>query len=205
MLVIGVAGGIACGKSSVAECFQQLGAAVLNADQIGHQVLYEPSVKQKIRENWGDMVFGNGEVDRSALGRIVFDPLRGPSELAKLEQITHPLIGQRIRNVLIQLEQENRPAVVLDAPVMFKAGWDRLCDKIVFVHAEKATRQQRVAVRGWLPEELKRRESNQFSLVTKRSRATDVIDNSLSIEETFLQIKDLWRRWRLPDPDSNPS
>ena len=205
MLVIGIAGGIACGKSSVAECFQRLGATVLNADQIGHQVLYEPSVRQQIRENWGESIFVNGEVDRSALGRIVFDPLRGDSELAKLEQITHPLIGQRISDALSHLEQENLPAVVLDAPVMFKAGWDRLCDKIVFVHAEEAIRQQRVAERGWLPEELKRREVRQVSIATKRSRATDVIDNSLSIEETFLQIEALWHRWRLPEPESKPT
>ena len=205
MLVIGIAGGIASGKSSAAKCFERLGATVLNADFMGHQVLYEPEVKQQILENWGEKVFKEGEVDRSALARVVFDPASTAGELAKLEQITHPIIGQRMGNLLAQLEMANVPAAVLDAPVMFKAGWDRFCDKIVFVHADLATRRQRVAKRGWSVGELSRREAQQVELETKRSCATDQVDNSLSKEEFFLQIETLWRRWRLPVPESKPT
>lgn len=205
MLVIGIAGGIASGKSSAAKCFERLGATVLNADLMGHQVLYEPEVKQQILENWGEKVFKEGEVDRSALARVVFDPAAAASELAKLEQITHPIIGQRMGNLLAQLELANVPAAVLDAPLMFKAGWDRFCDKIVFVHADLKTRRQRVAKRGWSAGELSRREAQQVELETKRSRATDQVDNSLSKEDFFLQIEALWRRWRLPVPESKPT
>jgi dephospho-CoA kinase len=148
MLVIGIAGGIASGKSSAAKCFERLGATVLNADLMGHQVLYEPEVKRQILENWGEKVFNEGEVDRSALARVVFDPASTASELAKLEQITHPIICQRMGSLLAQLELANVPAAVLDAPLMFKAGWDTFCDKIVFVHADLETRRQRVAKRG---------------------------------------------------------
>ncbi len=205
MLVIGIAGGIASGKSSAAKCFERLGATVLNADLMGHQVLYEPEVKRQILENWGEKVFKEGEVDRSALARVVFDPASTASELAKLEQITHPIIGQRMGSLLAQLELANVPAAVLDAPLMFKAGWDRFCDKIVFVHADLETRRQRVAKRGWSVGELSQREAQQVELETKRSRATDQVDNSLSKEEFFLQIETLWHRWRLPVPESKPT
>ncbi|MCH2180703.1 MAG: dephospho-CoA kinase [Mariniblastus sp.] len=200
MLVIGVAGGIASGKSSVADCFERLGAAVLSADQIGHQILREPEVKQEIVENWGQDVLKDGQVDRAALAQAVFGPADAERQLARLERITHPIIGQRIVERLAELESVEVPAVVLDAPVMFKSGWDRFCDKIVYVHTDLASRQQRAADRGWSVSELARRESLQVDLETKRLRATDQIDNSLSKENLFLQVETLWRRWRLPMP-----
>ncbi len=204
MLVIGVAGGIASGKSSAAKCFERLGAVVLDADQIGHQVLCEPSVKQKIFKHWGDKVFKEEEVDRSALAEIVFESVVG-FELDKLEQITHPIIGQRIADRLAQLESENVSAVVLDAPVMFKAGWDKFCDKIVFVNADLEVRRQRVAKRGWTASQLSRREEQQVEIETKCSRATDQIDNVLSEQEFFSEIEALWHSWRLPVSESKPT
>ena len=119
MLVIGIAGGIASGKSSVADCFERLGAVVLSADKIGHRVLDQLDVKEKILENWGGEVFNEGQVDRAALGRAVFGSADAEHQLAKLEQITHPMIGQRIVERLAALESSGVPAVVLDAPVMF--------------------------------------------------------------------------------------
>ncbi len=200
MLIIGLAGGVASGKSLVASCFEHFGATVIDADRIGHEVLREPAVIAAIVSQWGQTVMKNGEVDRSALARVVFGSTPdNANQLELLEQMTHPGIGQRIREQIAQLESD-ATAVVLDAPVMFKAGWDQICDKIVFVESSTLLRQQRASQRGWDIDELAAREAWQTPLAEKRSRSTDVIDNSGSKEETYIQARDLWRSWKLPLP-----
>ncbi len=199
MLVIGIAGGVASGKSLVARCFERFGAGVLDADRVGHEVLKDTQVIDSIVSQFGEIVLQKGEIDRRALGRIVFDPSPdGARSLRLLEEITHPPIGIRIRNELIQLKSESDiPAVVLDAPVMFKANWDLLCDKIVFVHADIELRRERARQRGWDEEEITRRESQQLPVLEKRSKSTDLIDNSRSREKTYAQACKLWKTWGL--------
>src|SRR5271156_2573863 len=128
--VIGILGGIASGKSFVARELQKRGAVVLSADEAGHAVLREPAVEQAARERWGSNIFDSaGHIVRERLASIVFaPPPDGPPELAFLEQITHPRITARLKPQLEQLLQapETR-AVVLDAPVMIKAGWNKFC------------------------------------------------------------------------------
>jgi len=199
MLVVGIAGGVASGKSLVARCFQHFGARVLDADRVGHEVLKDAEVIDRIVVQFGDIVLQKGEIDRRALGRIVFDPSPdGAAALKRLEKITHPLIGIRIQKELSTLNSEfELPAVVLDAPVMFKANWDSMCDKIVFVHADIASRRERASQRGWDDDELARRESRQLPISEKRSKSTDLIDNSGSRKETFTQASTLWKSWGL--------
>lgn len=199
MLVIGIAGGVASGKSLVARCFQRFGAEILDADRVGHEVLRDNQVIDKIVRQFGEIVLQKGEIDRRVLGRIVFDPSpEGVRSLKRLEQITHPQIGARIQNELSTFKSESDfPAVVLDAPVMFKANWDRLCDKIVFVHADNTLRRERASQRGWDDNELARRESQQLPILEKRSRSTDLIDNSGSRTETYGQASKLWKAWGL--------
>lgn len=201
MLVIGLAGGAASGKSLVASCFEHFGATVVDADCIGHEILKDPPVIAAIQSQWGQGVLRNGEINRSALAGIVFDSnSKDSNQLELLEQITHPAIGQKIRERLARLESEAM-AVVLDAPVMFKAGWDRMCDKIVFVDSATSLRRLRARQRGWDADELARREARQTSIAEKRSKSSDIIDNSKSKEETYIQARDLWRSWNLPLPN----
>ena len=216
MLVIGLAGGIASGKSFVAACFVRLGCERINADEIGHQVLMEAEVIEAIVSQWGESVLqSNGQIDRQRLGQRVFQRDASQSsdeerstkkdyvELKILESITHPRIGDRIQKQLDQFKLESaKQAIVLDAPVMFKAGWDQVCDRIVFVDAEISVRRQRAAERGWPADELERRESFQLSIDQKRSRSTDVIDNSKSQDVTFQQVTQLWQDWNLNDETS---
>jgi len=199
MLVIGIAGGVASGKSLVARCFERFGAKVLDADRVGHEVLKDTEVIDAIVSQFGEIVLLEGEIDRRALGRIVFDPSpEGVRSLDRLEAITHPPIGLRIQSELTQLKSNSQlSAVVLDAPVMFKANWDVMCDKIVFVHADTAQRRTRALERGWDDDELARRESQQFPILEKRSKSTDLIDNSGSREKTYAQACKLWKTWGL--------
>jgi dephospho-CoA kinase len=195
MKIIGLLGGIASGKSVVAEQFCKLGAGLLDGDRAGHEVLLLPEVEQLVRERWGDPVFGpDGHVDRKALGRIVFEPSdRGRRELECLERITHPRIGDRLRQQAADLAAAGRSVAVLDAPVMLKAGWDTFCDHIVFVEAPEEVRRNRAAARGWRQEDIAAREAVQEPLAVKRHHADYVIDNSGSRERTLSQIERLWR------------
>ncbi len=193
MIVIGVVGGIASGKSFVTEQLQSHGAVILDADRIGHEVLLRESVKQALREEWGDAVFDSaGEVDRKQLAEIVFDPAE-PERLEQLERITHPLIAAQLQQEIDRLaNSEGVNVLVLDAPVMVKAGWHVLCDLIVFVEASLEQRLARVVERGWSAEMLHNREAMQAGIDKKRQISKHVIDNNGTLEDAINQVRELW-------------
>lgn len=193
--IVGLLGGIASGKSFVADAFVRRGARLLDADKAGHAVLLEPEIEAAARKRWGDAIFGeNGHIHRPALGRIVFaPPPYGPVELAYLESLVHPRIGIRLREQLSEIADEGvTQLVVLDAPVMLKAGWNRLCTALVYVDASQETRRERALRRGWTDEEFMRRESAQEPLDFKRKLADFVIDNSGPPSAVEAQIDRLW-------------
>jgi dephospho-CoA kinase len=195
MRIIGLLGGVACGKSFVAEEFARLGAGILNADLAGHEVLRLPHVEAAARQRWGDAVFGpGGHVDRRKLGRVVFAaPPTGPLERAYLEQLTHPEIARLLQRQGAEMEAAGRPVAVLDAPLILEAAWDKLCGILVFVDAPRQTRLFRALKRGWSEEEFAAREGVQESLDSKRRRADVIIDNSGPPEHTRAQIERLWQ------------
>ncbi len=196
MQVIGILGGVASGKSVVAGFFQELGAGVLDADRAGHEVLEIAAVKDAIGKRWGDVVFGpEGSIDRAELAKIVFQPPpKGARDLAFLEQITHPRIGESLQQQSVEFAEQGVPAIVLDAPVMLKAAMDQMCNAIVFVDAPPEVRSQRAQQRGWTKEEFAAREKAQQSLDIKRERADCVIDNSGSLESTKSQVIQFWKQ-----------
>jgi len=195
MKIIGLLGGVASGKSFVAEQFRRFGAEVLDADRIGHEVLLLPDVKSAIRNHFGDKVFGNdGEVNRKLLGRIVFAPSPdGARELELLERITHPKIREWLIAEAERMAADGVPAAILDAPVMLKSSWDKICSAVVFVDAPEEARRERALSRGWTIDEFTAREASQESLEVKRRRSDFVIDNSGAAEYTQAQIERLWR------------
>jgi dephospho-CoA kinase len=195
-VIVGIAGGIASGKTLVTEQLARRGAAVVSADRLAHEVLQYDDVKQAARERWGEAVFAaDGQLDRGAIARIVFaPPPEGPVELKFLEQLTHPHVGRLAGQQLEKLSQEKKvPVIVLDVPLLFESGWDRFCDKIVYVDAPRHERLARARSRGWSQEEFERREGAQQSLDSKREQADFVIDNSASMQATEAQAEQLWR------------
>ncbi len=204
--LVGIVGGIASGKSMIAEQFARQGAAVVSADRLAHEVLRSDEVKCEARKRWGDAIFtADGEVDRAALAKIVFaPPPDGPRERKALEQLTHPRIGRLARERVEKLQRDARArAIVLDVPLMSESGWDRLCDKIVFVDAPRELRLARAKARGWSEEDFGRREAAQDSLDSKRKLADVVIDNSGSEESARIQIEHFWHsqlEQSLPNP-----
>ena len=194
MKVIGILGGVASGKSLVAEQLSSLGAEVLNADRVGHEVLRETEVINLLRERWGNGVIDkDGQINRAAVAKIVFaPPPQGAEQLAFLEQITHPRIGLRLRQQIEQLSHRGVEVVVLDAPVMLKAGWKGFCDRILFVDTAPNIRLERARERGWSEQAFAAREDAQESLEKKRGVSDCVIDNSGTRQETLAQVEEFW-------------
>ena len=192
---IGLVGGVASGKSLVAQQMCDLGAGLLDADKAGHDVLRMPEVIDALRRRCGDGVLtDDGQVDRAAVGRIVFAPGdEGLRERKYLEQLTHSRIGRLLKEQEDELSARGVPAVVLDAPLLLESGWGDFCDKIVYVEAPYEVRQGRAQRRGWSNADFAAREAAQESLDAKRRRADFTIDNSGSAESTRAQVERFWR------------
>ena len=194
MRVIGLLGGVASGKSLVAQRFAELGAGTIDADRIGHEVLLEPKVIATARSRWGEEVLDeSGQIDRRRLAQLVFAPTReGRLERTYWEQVTHPAIGREIERRLEEFDRNGYRVVVLDAAVMIEAGWGEVCDTLFFIDSPRAQRLERAAGRGWSEDDFAAREAAQESLDLKRSRADLVIDNSGFPDEVIARVDRLW-------------
>ena len=203
MIVVGVMGGIASGKSFVCKEFEKLGARCLRADEVGHQVLREPAVRQILGERWGETILdSHGQIDRAAVARLVFSHSpTGARERRFLEQVTHPRISQQLQSQLqVWREQGDVPVVLLDAALLLEAGWDRWCQALVFVESTWEQRVSRVAQRGWTADQLRAREAVQLSLDEKRARATHQLDNTGTPADTITQVQQIWHELQQPRP-----
>lgn len=202
MKIVGILGGIASGKSEVTRMLAELGAVVFDGDRAGHEVLRQPDVKEQIRERFGCEVFGpEGEIDRRTLAAVVFqDTPEGQSALSDLEQITHPKIRERlIREIKSHQLDGHIPMMVLDAPVMIKAGWLSDCDHILFVEASRETRLARAKARGWSESEFAAREAKQEKLDEKRKLAEYIVNNDQDLPHLRTQVLETWDRMIRPD------
>lgn len=192
--VIGLVGGVGSGKSTVAAELGRLGCVVIDADRIAHAVLARDGVREKLRHRWGAGPFApDGQVDRDALGSIVFGD---PQALAQLNEIVHPLIRRSGRRQLAEyLQRPDIEAVVIDAPLLVEAGWDAMCTHLVFVRSRPADRARRVRLeRGWDKKTWQDRESSQKSLDTKARMCDYTIVNTSSVAHLVEQIRELFGR-----------
>jgi len=191
MKLLGIIGGIGSGKSTASELFRRYGAAVISADDIGHQVLLLPNVKNVVRERWGSEVFGeDNEIDRRKLAEVVF---ADEKELAHLKSLTHPLIAEEVQRQRKEHERNGTQLCLLDAPLLLESHWDHMVDVIIFVSAPAEDRWERVKSRGWSEAEWKQRESAQLSVWEKSQRADIVIDNSGDAEHLQTQVEGVFR------------
>ncbi len=175
--IIGLAGGIGAGKTLVAGMLESLGARVIDFDRLAHEELCSPDVLATLRSWWGDSVCSaEGKVDRQAVASIVFAE---PDELGRLEGLLYPRIGRCCEQLLAASAADpGVKAMVLDAPKLFEAGLNELCDTVIFVEADFSDRARRVAEsRGWTEQELIRRENLQNPLDTKKAVADHVVIN----------------------------
>ena len=204
MLILGLVGGIASGKSVVADCLRDLGAVILDGDRAGHAVLREPEVVATLKDRWGDQILDpTGQVSRRAVAKIVF--ARGnEAEKQFLEHLTHPRIEARLRDELARAKSAQPPpqVVVIDAALLFEAGWDKLCDKILFVDAPRDLRLERAVTRGWSAEQFAAREAAQMPVEEKRRRSDLLIRNVRTLEHVRNVVRLTWND-RLAGQTSN--
>jgi dephospho-CoA kinase len=195
--IIGLVGGMGSGKSRVAAALAKHGGHVVAADLFGHEALEQPDILARIAQRWGERVLNeHGKVDRKKMGGVVFG---SPVERANLELLVFPWIEKRIREELARAQADRAvPFVVLDAAIMLEAGWNNTCDRIVYIHAPRAMRLERLAAqRGWTADDVARRETAQHPLSIKAARADAAIDNSVSLAETEKQVDLLVKEWGL--------
>lgn len=193
MHVLGIVGGVASGKSFVAEQFAKLGAQVLDADQAGHEVLREPEVIAALVARWGPgILLPDGQVHRSAVAKIVF-AAEGADDKRFLEQVTHPRIAARLtRKFELARKGGICPLVILDAALLFEAGWNQLCEAVIFVDAPREVRLARAATRGWTAEQFGAREAQQLPLEQKRARCRWIINNGRA-DDVAGQVRAIWQ------------
>jgi len=195
MKILGLIGGIASGKSAVAAELADLGAVVLDADQAAHGVINLPVVQQVLVERWGKEVLGDdGKIDRAEVARRVFaEDQNASKELRFLEETLHPRIRERFEARLAELEAAGTAIAVIDAPLLLEAGWENLCDVLVFVDAPQAERLGRASsLRNWTTAEFAKREACQMPIAEKRQQSTQVVSNSGSLANLRDQVLALW-------------
>ena len=192
MLVIGLTGGIGTGKSEAARHLVALGAELIDADVVGHEA-YRPHAEawRRVVEAFGEGILGpDKEIDRRSLGAIVFSD---PEQLARLNGIMHPLMAGMVQERIDTYREEGAGVVVVEAALLFEAGWNSLVQEVWVTDSPVDVVVQRLAQRNGMSEdEARRRVSSQMSRDERLERADFVIDNSGDVEGMQKAIDELW-------------
>ena len=189
--IIGILGGIASGKSTVAAEFVKLGCKVIDADKIAHEVLEEKTVKEKILESFDPTILDQeGKINRRKLAEIVF---ADAEKIALLNTIIHPLVLERADKLIKKYNKQNQVrAIVLDIPLLVEVGWHERCDKIIFVDCEPELRAKRAEKMGFNKNQLKNRENFQISLDKKVKLTDNIIENNSGFSALVRQVADIF-------------
>lgn len=186
MLVIGLTGSLGTGKSTVAAMFAKRGIKIIDADAITRDLL-APGKKcvKKVAKIFPDAILKpNSKINRSELAKIVFSH---PRELQKLTDILYPEALKVVKSQISQFKHE--PFVILDAPLLFESGWDKITDTTIVVKARHAQQFQRAQKRlGITRNGFNRRLKNQMPLKKKCDMADIIIDNSRGLMQTRKQV-----------------
>jgi dephospho-CoA kinase len=192
-LVVGLTGGVAAGKSTVARMFTELGATVVDADELAREVTSPGTeVHRHIVEVFGPQFLdATGKIDRVRLGEVVF---KDPGARRQLEAITHPAIMEAAARRLEDLGRRGHRMVVYEAALLVESGRDRAMDMLVVVVAEDELRLHRLTERNGLSREAAlQRLGAQLPQALKASRGDHVIDNSGSLQRTRARVEEVWR------------
>jgi dephospho-CoA kinase len=191
MKIIGLTGGIGSGKSEITNYLKELGAAVIDSDKVGHEILnYGTPGWQKTVETFGtDICDSEGKIDRKKLAKIVF---QNPAAIEKLNRITHPAILDEIRSRLKIYEEQGFEVAIVEAALLIEAGWAPYMDRIWISIAPKDVTLVRLKKRGLSEEEAIARIAAQIPGETKINQASAVIINDGSIEELRGKVAKLW-------------
>lgn len=195
MIIVGLTGGIATGKSLVSHRLAELGALVVDADTIAHDVVKQgtPAWKEIVDMFGREFLLPNGELNRKALGRIIF---HDAVKKEQLNRIVHPRVFERISQAIVEIINETEvpdAIVILDVPLLYESGMYRDISDIIVVYASPAQQLERLIARDNLTEvDARARIHAQLPIDGKKERADMVIDNSGTVEETIAQVDRLF-------------
>lgn len=190
--IIGILGGPASGKSSVAAELAKLGCGLIDADKIAHELLDGQNVKEEVINSFGRAVLDHtGKINRRKLADIVF---ADGDKLSTLNRIVHPLVLVRAERLIEQYNRQQQVrAIVLDMPLLVEVGWDKRCDRLIFVDCKPQIRLKRAKKMGVLGEnQLKIRENFQISLDKKVAIADNTVDNNSGFSALAKQVADIF-------------
>ena len=194
MKIIGLTGGIACGKSTVSAELRALGAAIVDADALAHELSqpHQPIYNAYVERFGREIVTVDGTLDRAAIARRVF---ADTALRAEVEAIAHPIIRSAAEERLRAAREESKRAAVLDVPLLFEAGWDALADETWVVALPREEQLARLLARDKTicESDARARIAAQMPLREKCARADVVIDNSGTKEEVREYIGELWK------------
>ena len=191
MIILGLTGSIAMGKSTAATMLRRMGIPVCDSDAVVHDLLGKKGAAVGPVGLAFDGVVKDGAVDRAALGKRVFG---NPEALIQLEMIVHPLVYESQRWFLRQAAMRHQEVAVLDVPLLFEGGSDQWCDFVVVVSASKSVQEQRVLARpGMTKERLVATLARQMSDAEKRCRADFVISTGLGKRLTLNSLRHIVR------------
>lgn len=197
MRVIGLTGGVATGKSLALQAFREVGAAVLSADAIAHELMAPGKpLAQRVAAEFAGCVLPDGALDRRALGRLVF---RDAEARKRLEALVHPPVLERLRCELDRLRNLPRPpeVVVVEVPLLYEVGLQDWFDGVVVVAADEDAQMARLRCRDGLSEEEARlRVAAQMPIAEKEARADWVLRNDGTPEHLRAQVRQMMRNLR---------
>ena len=186
--LIGLTGGVAAGKSEALRVLGELGAETLSTDAVVHGLLGTDEVRRSLIDRWGADVAPGGELDRGRIAALVFDR---PEQLAWLEGLLHPLVGERVAEWRAALPDDLEVGVV-EVPLLFEGEMAEAFDATIAIVADDEVRAERAGARG--TGELEGRSARQLSQGEKAARATFVVHNRGSLEELGAELRALYPR-----------
>lgn len=191
---IAVTGGLACGKSTVCQFFKELGAHVVSADEIVHQLLSpNTTLGKEIIDLIGSDIVVNCQIDRSKIAKKVFNQ---PKLLTALENLLYPAVLEEIERIYQQVQHESKSQLfVVEVPLLFEAGFNDSFDAVVAVIADSYLCEERFKdSTGYSQEEYKKRSARQLNITEKARRADYVIVNNGTLAELRKAVKKLYNQ-----------
>lgn len=194
-MIIGLTGGIACGKSTVARMLVERGAHLVDADVIAREVVLpgSPVLDEVVRQFGQPILNVDGSLNRKKLGAMIF---HDDQAKRKLEAILHPPIRKILRERMEHLEQEHpKDLVVVDIPLLYESGLDSMFEEIMVVYIPRQLQLERLMQRDHIDQvAAEARLRSQWPIEEKLARGDVIIDNSGSLHETRQQIDQFWYR-----------
>ncbi len=190
MLIVALTGGIGSGKSTVGELFQQLGAVVVDSDQLAREVVERGSLGfEQIVTLFGDEILKNGEINRSMLAEIIF---KDPAKRKDLEQITHPLIRKAFSDIVSK--SGDQAIVINQIPLLVESKYEYNFDHVITVSTSEDKRIERLLAKGYTREQIQNRMKSQASDLEREKIADSIIQNNEGEIELLAQVEKIWEQ-----------